>query len=127
MDNKILSVEISRLIHEKCKDVHHDIGLQVVELIKKESEKPFNPELLGFNRFYDEHNKITGDIEYEKLFDEKLNIYYVLCYEQKTGFWSCRAFSKSDVINYKMPAFGLIKIPNHDFGVKLLKNLGVIE
>jgi len=39
MENVKLALEINRMIHNECKDVPHDIGARIMELIEKDATK----------------------------------------------------------------------------------------
>ena len=40
LDGNYLAIEISRYIHNNCKDVPHDIGFKIVDIVKQCISKP---------------------------------------------------------------------------------------
>jgi len=113
--NKCLSEEIHQIQKENFDLINENLELTAI------SETPFNPELLGFvavdNRKWHIENKS------QRLFWNLEQRTHIEDSEKGTDFYliNKRVADSSEWSVYR----GLI--PNHAFGVALLKNLGVIE
>ena len=42
MDEVKLALEMNKLVHNECKDVPHDIGLKLMEIVKKHAGEQLN-------------------------------------------------------------------------------------
>lgn len=85
---------------------------QIIGMIEDQESKPFNPVECGF-MMYPEDVGV-----YEKN-------YYRLRLLKFNNVWLIEKFNK--IINDEITLVRLIKIPNHRFGVELLRNLGVLS
>lgn len=48
MDEVKLALEMSKLVHDECKDVPHDIGLRLLEIVKMNvNEQLHQPAIVG--------------------------------------------------------------------------------
>lgn len=90
-----------------------------IEEYQKEQEKLFDPELLGFKLKF--HSKEDNISEYESVKD---GLYRIRYFRNENKIW---VLLKHPGDNKSQILTNLIKVPNHAFGVDLLKNLGVIE
>ena len=41
MDEVKLALEMNKLVHDECKDVPHDIGLRLLEIVKRNMDEQF--------------------------------------------------------------------------------------
>jgi len=110
--------ELQDSLHSHCCQVTCE---QIIGMIEEEETKPFDPELLGFIRYHPDDN------EYIKLINEWKE-YYILTFHKDTEH--PQPFLMLEMIGYggkRKVSLGPVSVPNHRFGVELLKNLGVIE
>ncbi len=100
---------------------------QVIGMIQEQESKQFNPLELGFGistRTLD-HLVFTEKPDFFTYILEKKNIEYSLTLVFNKSFWLHKTIKDND--DKSSLLFDNIKIPNHRFGVELLKNLGVID
>jgi len=107
--------EYERLSHNKAID-------EILNIIQEQESKTFNPVECGFKV---ELNK-DGKIEYWIL-EKGLNKYKI--YHHRNNLFSITFENyHSKISNYlDVNVVNIIKIPNHHFGVELLKNLGLLN
>lgn len=97
---------------------------QIIEIIEHQESKPFNPVELGFKEFDEDREK------YIKYRDDSKKEYYILNFCKKTE--NSPAFFYINIVSEygkrkTCPLLPITNVPNHRFGVELLKNLGIIE
>lgn len=100
---------------------------QILRMIEDQESKPFNPAEAGF--FMTETTlRILNKGRYidilEFYFKKDSKTYLMRFFEKESKIWIQYKYTGED--KYKM-LVDIIKIPNHRFGVELLKNLGVVD
>lgn len=83
---------------------------QIIGMIQEQESKPFNPLELGFILNYSFNKEYPYKVYYN---------------EDKQGYFEIADCGNNSFKLTGIPRF--IKIPNHRFGVELLRNLGVID
>ena len=70
MDEVKLALELNKIVHNECKDVPHDIGLRLLEVVKQHLGEQLN--LPPFIKSVCEHKRIRENISGGR-FDECLD------------------------------------------------------
>ena len=100
---------------------------QILEVIEVQELKTFNPVEAGFFITETTLRILSENINIDILefdFKKDQKTYLIRLFKKESKIWIQHKYAGE--ANYKM-LVDLIKIPNHRFGVELLKNLGVIE
>lgn len=99
---------------------------QIIGMIQEQESKPFNPVEAGFFITETTLRILSKDINIDILefdFKKEQKTYLMRFFKKESKIWIQHKYAGE---RYKM-LVDLIKIPNHQFGVELLQNLGIIE
>ena len=64
MDNVKLALEMSKLVHNECKDVPHDIGLKLIEIVASHTDTDLQEFAEWVNENYYNLSSIKGNFEW---------------------------------------------------------------
>ena len=102
-----------------------DVGLNLaIKELEDQESKPFNPTECGFDRLSENSN------EYIKYVYDTKKEYYILVFHEKKNdepaFLYINLFSEYKTKRSFSNLLPTMDVPNHRFGVELLKNLRII-